>query len=85
MTSAACHIRISTTAAAFTGVCGGSVPTLTGPAGGAGGGAGEPAKRRSRAAGLEYKWERERRAAAIAAKQGWRVHRTGDFMVYYLQ
>ena len=48
---------------------------------GLGAGAGEAAKRRSRAAWLEFQWEKERQAAAIAAKQGWRIHRTGDFRV----
>ena len=46
---------------------------------GLGAGAGEAAKRRGRAAGMEHMWEKERRAAVIAARQGWRVHRTGEF------
>ena len=46
---------------------------------GLGGGTGEAARRRGRTAWLERKWDKERQAQALAAKQGWRIRRTGDF------
>ena len=46
---------------------------------GLGGGTGEAARRRKQTAFLEARWERERQAQAIAARQGWRIRRTGDF------
>ena len=48
---------------------------------GLGGGTGEAARRRRNTAWLEAKWERERQAQNIAARQGWRIRRTGDFKV----
>ena len=46
---------------------------------GLGGGTGEAARRRGRTAWLERKWELERQAQVLAARQGWRIRRTGDF------
>ena len=46
---------------------------------GLGGGAGEAAGRRRRTAWLEHQWYKERQAQEIAARQGWRIRRTGDF------
>ena len=46
---------------------------------GLGGGTGEAAMRRKHTAFLEARWERERQAQTIAARQGWRIRRTGDF------
>ena len=46
---------------------------------GLGGGTGEAARRRGRTCWLERKWEKERQAQMIAARQGWRIRRTGDF------
>ena len=46
---------------------------------GLGGGTGEAARRRGRTARLERKWELERQAQVIAARQAWRIRRTGDF------
>ena len=46
---------------------------------GLGGGTGEAARRRGRTSWLERKWEKERQAQLIAARQGWRIRRTGDF------
>jgi hypothetical protein len=40
---------------------------------------GEAARRRKNTAWLERKWEKERQAQIIAARQGWRKYRTGDF------
>ena len=48
---------------------------------GLGGGTGEAARRRQNTAWLQAKWEKERQAQNIAAKQGWRILRTGDFRV----
>ena len=48
---------------------------------GLGGGTGEAARRRGRTSWLERKWELERQAQQIAARQGWRVRRTGDFKI----
>jgi hypothetical protein len=48
---------------------------------GLGGGVGEAASRRKRTAWLEARWEKERQANIIAAKQGWRIRRTGDFKI----
>ena len=48
---------------------------------GLGGGTGEAARRRGRTSWLERKWEQERQAQLIAAKQGWRIRRTGDFRI----
>ena len=48
---------------------------------GLGGGVGEAASRRKRTAWLESRWEKERQANIIAARQGWRIRRTGDFKV----
>ena len=48
---------------------------------GLGGGTGEDASRRGRTAWLERKWEKERQAQLIAARQGWRIRRTGDFQL----
>ena len=46
---------------------------------GLGGGTGGAASRRGRTAWLERKWEKERHAQLLAARQGWRIRRTGDF------
>ena len=46
---------------------------------GLGGATGEAASRRKQTVWLERKWERERQAQIIAARQGWRIHRIGDF------
>ena len=46
---------------------------------GLGGGTGQAASRRKRTVWLERKWEKERQAQIIAARQGWRIRRTGDF------
>jgi hypothetical protein len=40
---------------------------------------GEVARRRSNTVGLERKGEKERHPQIIATRQGWRIHRTGDF------
>ena len=48
---------------------------------GLGGGTGEAARRRGRTAWRERKWEKERQAQLIAARQGWRIRRTGDFRI----
>ena len=48
---------------------------------GLGGGTGEAARRRGRTAWLERKWDKERQAQVLAAKQGWRIRRTGDFRI----
>ena len=48
---------------------------------GLGGGTGEAARRRQNTAGLQAKWEKERQAQTIAARQGWRIRRTGDFKI----
>ena len=44
-----------------------------------GGATGEAARRRKQTVWLERKWEKERQAQTIAARQGWRIWRTGDF------
>jgi hypothetical protein len=41
----------------------------------------EAARRRGRTVWLERKWEKERQAQLIAARQGWRIRRTGDFRI----
>ena len=46
---------------------------------GLGGVSGEAARRRNNTVWLERKWEKERQAQIIATRQGWRIHRTGDF------
>ena len=46
---------------------------------GLGGGTGEAARRRGRTVWLERRWEKERQAQVIAARQGQRIRRTGDF------
>ena len=46
---------------------------------GLGAGSREAARRRGRTSWLEKKWEKERQAQLIAARQGWRIRRTGDF------
>ena len=43
------------------------------------GATGEAARRRKRTVWLEQKWEKERQAGIIAARQGFRIWRTGDF------
>ena len=48
---------------------------------GLGGATGEAARRRKRTVWLERKWEKERQAGIIAARQGWRIYRTGDFKI----
>ena len=48
---------------------------------GLGGATGEAARRRKRTVWLERKWEKERQAGIIAARQGFRIRRTGDFML----
>ena len=48
---------------------------------GLGGGTGEAARRRGRTAWLERKWDKERQAQVLAARQGWRIRRTGDFRI----
>ena len=48
---------------------------------GLGGGAGEAARRRSGARQTERIWERERRALAVARRQGRSVYRAGDFFL----
>ena len=48
---------------------------------GLGGGTREAARRRGQTAWLEKKWEQERQAQMLAARQGWRIRRTGDFRV----
>jgi hypothetical protein len=44
-----------------------------------GGATGEAARRRRQTVWLERRWEKERQAGIIAARQGWRIWRTGDF------
>ena len=46
-----------------------------------GGGAGEAARRRARAGQVERGWERERRALAVARRQGRAIYRAGDFVL----
>ena len=46
-----------------------------------GGGAGEAARRRARAGQVERGWERERRALAVARRQGRAIYRAGDFFL----
>ena len=48
---------------------------------GLGGGTGEAARRRQNTEWLQAKWEKERQAQTIAARQGWRIRRTGDFKI----
>ena len=50
---------------------------------GLGGGTGEAARRRGSTAWLERRWEKEPQAQVIAARQGWRIRRTGDFKLYF--
>ena len=49
---------------------------------GLGGGAGEAAKRRSWAGYIDREVEREHQAQLIAARQGTRVYRAGDFLLH---
>ena len=46
---------------------------------GLGGGTGGATRRRGCTAWLERKWEKERQAQLLAARQGWRIRRTGEF------
>ena len=46
---------------------------------GLGGATGEAAGRRKRTVWLERKWEKERQAGIIAARQGWRIWKPGNF------